>query len=172
MAFFTFIGMAIVAMVAISYTKEKEIIRVSWNKVAEFLTFLTVLSIVRLAMFSFMLDMGLMKELPQVPIEILSSKWTLALVFWEDMFFGLPLYFIHKYMKNKWLKWTLTFLISALFGLGHMYQGLFAVLLLSLYPYFLSKKYGEKHGFGTVMMCHILYDNMTVYMIMLLPYLL
>ena len=119
--------------------------------------------------------MGEINTFPTLPMEIETSKWTLALVFWEDVFFGMPLYFIHKYMNDgfaKYVKWTLTIMISLLFGLGHAYQGLFAVALTSLYPYFISKKYGERHGFGTVAICHIIYDNMTVYMIALLPYLL
>jgi hypothetical protein len=169
------LGMAVVGMIALQFTKEKHTMDVKWDKIAQFIAFLFVLSIFRISAFSFLVDMGLMKQLPTVPPEIAGSRWTLCLVFWEDMFFGLPLYFIHKYMHgpvSKHLKWPLTILISMLFASGHAYQGLYGVLVTSIYPFFISKRYGEKHGFGTVMLCHILYDNFTFYSIWLLPYLL
>lgn len=175
MEYFTFIFIAIVSMIALSYTEEREVVRVDWSKIASFVGFMTLVSFLRIASYDLMLSMGAIKDLPTLPMEIAMNKWTLCLVFWEDMFFGLPLYLVHKYMNEgwmKWLKWPITVLVSLMFGLGHIYQGIFAVFVTSLYPYFISKKYGERHGFGTVMMCHIIYDNMTTYMIILLPYLL
>jgi hypothetical protein len=176
MEYLILVGLAVLTITALRFTKEKEAVRVSWNKVAEFIAFMVILSILRVAFYDFMLEMGMISKFPTIPAQIAMSRWTLALVFWEDAMFGLSLYFIHKYMKAGKimtpLKWILTIAISALFASGHSYQGLFGVAVTSLYPYFISKKYGELHGFGTVMCCHIIYDNFTVYTLVMLPYLL
>lgn len=175
MAYFVIIGIALLAMLVLNFTKHREIMRISWDKVAQFCGFMALLTFARIASYDFLLQSGLSKSLPGMYPEIMSSKWTLMLVFWEDMFFGVPLYFIHKYWNGKitrYLKWPVTIAMSLLFGLGHSYQGWQGVALTSLLPFFISKGYGEKYGFGTVMVCHILYDNITVYSILMLPYLL
>lgn len=170
MPYFPFI--AIIAMIAIRFTKEKEIMRISWDKLAQFTTALCVLAMARLLGYQFLLDTGNLEALPRLPWQIESQKWALGLVFWEDMFFAVPLYYIWKYMKTQWLQITLTVIISALFGLGHAYQGWNMVFISALLPYFVSYRYGKKYGFGTCMLGHIMYDVSTAYLIHMLPYLL
>lgn len=175
MEYFILVGIAVVCIIALQFTKEKKIMRISWDKVAQFCGFMVLLTILRIASYDFMLQNGIIKELPGMYPEILANRWTLVLVFWEDLFFGVPLYFIHKYFKSpimRRLKWPLTILISMIFGMGHAYQGIYGMLVTSTFPYFISRKYGERHGFGTMAICHILYDNITVYSMILLPYLL
>lgn len=170
-----FLIISIIAMIVLRFTKHKEIIRISWDKVAQFCGFLMLLSFVRIASYDFMFQTGVIENFPSVYPEVMAIKWAMVLVFWEDVFFGIPLYFIHKYMdgpKIKYLKWILTIVISALFGSLHAYQGIIGIIATSLVPYFLFYRYGKRHGFGTTMVCHILYDNVTVYTIILLPYLL
>ena len=149
--------------------------RVEWDKVAQFIGFMALVTFARIAAYYFMLQTGIIKQLPVMYPEVMESRWTLMLVFWEDFFFGVPLYFIHKYMNEGWkrhLKLPLTVMISLLFGLGHTYQGWEGVAITSIVPYFVCLKYGRLYGFGTTMVCHILYDNITVYSIVMLPYLL
>jgi hypothetical protein len=172
MEYLALVGTALVAMIIINFTREKEIMRISWDKLAQFVAFLVVLFVIRLMIYDFQYSSGTMTQLPTIPPEIAGNKWTLGLVFWEDMFFAVPLYFIWKYMSRKWLQVTLTVIISALFGLGHFYQGWFGVAITSLLPYFVSYHFGKKYGFGTCMLGHILYDVSTVYLILMLPYLL
>lgn len=90
---------------------------------------------------------------------------------WEDVFFGIPLYFIAKHVKNKWMKFFLIVVITLAFASGHGYQGWTGMIFASLYPWYVSKHYGEKYGFGTVMMCHIIYDSFTCFWLIMLPYL-
>ena len=175
MEMLTILGITIVGMIALKFSKEKEIMRISWDKVAQFTAFLVLLSIARIALFSYLQDSGSMEQFPQMPEEISSARWRLLLVFWEDFFFGVPLYFIHKYGNGRFtkhLKWPATIFISMLFGLGHAYQGMFTMAVTSVLPYFVCRHYGAKYGFGTTMICHIFYDNFTFYTIWLLPYLL
>lgn len=169
------VGTAVMALIALQFTKHKEITRISWDKVAQFLGFLTLLTIVRISAYDFMLQSGIIKQLPQMYPEVLASKWTLVLVFWEDVFFGIPIYFVQKYMTEGWkkyLKWPLTIAISVLFGMGHAYQGMQGIIITSLIPYFICYRYGKEYGFGTTMVAHIMYDVFTVYSVILLPYLL
>lgn len=163
---------AIVAMIAIRFTKDRDIIRISWDKLAQFTAFLVILAMFRLLQYQFLLDMGIMKVLPTLPPMIDMQKWTLGLVFWEDMFFGVPLFYIWKYMNRTWLKVLLTVMISLVFGYGHAYQGMSGVVWASFLPYFVSYGFGKKYGYGTCMLGHVMYDVSTVYLIKLLPYLL
>jgi hypothetical protein len=67
--------------------------------------------------------------------------------------------------KDRWWKKGLigaaiaTVMVS--FGLGHVYQGWAAAAMLSFYIPFTFKK-GQEVGFGTVMLCHTLYDLATI----------
>jgi hypothetical protein len=83
---------------------------------------------------------------------------SLLLVWWEDVLFSLlSIYYAEKFLP-KWVFVPLAVITSLVFGMGHLYQGWFAVLALSFYPYFVSYKCGKKYGYGTVMICHVLYD--------------
>lgn len=73
------------------------------------------------------------------------------------MFSLLLIYYAEKFLP-KWIFVPIVVLSSLIFGAGHLYQGYFVAALLSLYPYFVSYKYGKKYGYGTVMLCHITYD--------------
>jgi hypothetical protein len=83
---------------------------------------------------------------------------SLLLVWWEDVLFSLLSIFYAEKFLPKWVFVPVAVSVSIVFGLGHLYQGPLAVLVLSFYPYFMSYKYGKKYGYGTVMICHVLYD--------------
>ena len=163
---------AIVAMIVIRFTKDKDIIRISWDKLTQFMVFLVILAMFRLLQYQFLLDSGVMQSIPTIPPMIDMQKWTLGLVFWEDMFFAVPIFYIWKYMNRTWLQILLTVLISVVFGYGHAYQGTSGIVMASFLPYFVSYRFGKKYGFGTCMLGHIMYDVSSVYLIKLLPYLL
>lgn len=77
---------AIIAMIAIRLTKDKEIIRISWDKLAQFMTGLFVLAMVRLLAYQFLFDTGNLQSFPSLPEVIESHKWTLGLVFGKICF--------------------------------------------------------------------------------------
>jgi hypothetical protein len=93
--------------------------------------------------------------------------WTASFtVFWEDMAHGLPLLILRNligYDKrwNKTINNIALTIVMLSFGLGHIYQGLLVPILLAFYiPY--SVKVGKEYGFGTIAICHILYDLTTL----------
>lgn len=160
---------AIIGMIYISnFTSEKDLFRVSWDKLAQFMAFLGFIFVLRLLREDFFVSNGL----APVPLPPVGEMWTLGLVFWEDFFFAIPIYYICKHMKNKWFKFVLILLISTIFGLGHIYQGWGAAFVLALMPYFVTYHYGKKYGFGTTMIGHIMYDVSTIMLAKLLPFLL
>lgn len=73
------------------------------------------------------------------------------------MFSLLSIYYAKKFLPH-WAFVIVAVLTSAVFGLGHLYQGWLAAVLLSAYPYFISYHYGKKHGYGTVMVAHVIFD--------------
>ena len=146
---------------------DKQIIRIQWNSVSSFLAFMSILTVARLCLFDFSVRNG--GVMPSMPPEIMQSgMWSFGLVFWEDLFYAVPLYYAHRWL-TPWAAWIFTIIMSVHFGMGHLYQGEFVMYLTMIYPYFISKRFGEKYGFGTVMLCHILYDVFTYYTVYLSP---
>jgi len=169
MSLYFYIGLFFLALYM--YFDEKTV-RVEWVSIAKFIGFISLVTCFRIAMFSFLMENGGSETLNQhidnnfikIPV------WRLILVFWEDAFFVLPLVFCRKYIHPK--LWILLFIFSSFsFGLGHIYQGISAVFVTALYPYLVSYRYGMKYGFGTIMICHILYDFITYYIAKFLPFL-
>jgi hypothetical protein len=161
-----------VVFIAVLYFTEKDMMRIQWNSVASFIAFMFLITFIRISGFDFIqrFDAGFL--IPRPPPEIMDMGiWWFSMVWWEDAFFAIPLYWAHKKLKPI-LAWSLTIVLSLHFGMGHIYQGIGAALLLSIYPYYISLRYAKKVGFGTVMTCHVLYDFMTFFTIWLLPYLL
>ena len=160
------IGCAILILFALF---DRNTVRVDWGALSKFQAFLVMLTLFRIAQFSFAYESG--AGIPGMgPIGQI-SPWQFFLVFWEDAFYVLPMVFLRKFKwTSKWYIWYPIFIaMSAWFGHGHLYQGLYAAVVISLAPYFLSYRYGSKFGFGTIMLSHICYDFVTFYTIKLLP---
>lgn len=98
---------------------------------------------------------------------VMMIPWQATLtVFWEDACHGLPLAIMSLKMGQDklWKKivmWAAIIFTMFSFGLGHVYQGAIAAFFLSFYIPFTYKK-GQEIGFGTVMICHTLYDLVTI----------
>lgn len=141
----------------------KDIIRIEKQAVFNFIKFLGILTLYRIVLFKLFPNFGPFHDAAK---NITMIPWLATLtVFWEDACHGLPLYLLQKLIGTK--KWTwpihgiLTAMVMLEFGLGHVYQGLASAALLSLYvPY--SIRYGKQYGFGTVMVCHTLFDLATI----------
>ena len=150
---------------------DRKTIRVEWRSVASFCAFLTILTAVRISGYSYLLETMPGFTLPKVPEVILGMGiHKIILVFWEDAFFVLPIYFAMKRCRI-WVAVPLIIVLSAIFGMGHAYQGYWGIFVTSLYPFCISYRFGKKYGFGTVMICHILYDFATIYTLYFLPWL-
>lgn len=91
--------------------------------------------------------------------------WLTATVGWEDACHTLPLAIIARYLgDSKWAKFAmvpLTMMVMLSFGLGHVYQGILPACMISFYIPIVTSL-GKKHGFGTVMLCHMAYDFITL----------
>ncbi len=86
------------------------------------------------------------------------------MVFWEDACFVLPLLILDRLLANtpvaKVIFFAAAIISSVIFGLGHLYQGFFAVALLFLYVP-LAFQLGKRYGLGTIMLGHVSYDVVT-----------
>lgn len=151
-----YIGFAIIALM---FVFDRNKLDIKLNKVAKFLAFMAIITAFRLALQSYAGS--------SAPTAIMNIPFYLfALVPWEDAFYVAPLLYLEE-IKNRgklgkalWVAIVVS--TSIHFGLGHAYQGWFAVGLTALYPYFISLKYSKRVGMGTVMVCHVLYDMITV----------
>jgi hypothetical protein len=150
-------------LAATAFAGFKNLIRVEKPALLNFIKFLGIITLYRVVIFTLFPHFGPFASSAHNVIQI---PWPLTLtVFWEDACHGLPLLLLRKLIgTNKWT-WPIHGLLTAIvmleFGLGHVYQGLPAAAMLSLYiPY--SIKLGEKFGFGTVMIGHTLFDLTTV----------
>lgn len=83
-------------------------------------------------------------------------------VFWEDAVFTLPILVADKLKAPNLLKMGMFALSSIAFASGHIDYGLPWAFLTLFYVPFISYKYGKENGLGTVMVCHVLYDLITI----------
>lgn len=160
----------------------RELLRFEKRPIFKFSLFMLLLTAYRLIFFYYLGDTPMIKDQVQAVLHI--PWWGVLGVFWEDMSFAVPLVMLKKLLssnaeklslvqpegfvpepKSNWrpkLVYALAMgLMMASFGSGHVYQGLLPACLLSLYiPFSVSR--GQMYGFGTVILCHILYDLVTV----------
>jgi len=155
------------------FSNTRDVIRIEWTRIGAFLGFLAVVTCCRIALLDYIAynDPNFSPLSNSVILGVPVHQF--ITVFWEDVMFGLPIYFIMEKVRwNGLVKFALILLISLTFGYGHAYQGAFAIAITSLYPFLVSYRYGKKYGFGTVMLCHIIYDFSIFYFIKFLPFLL
>lgn len=151
-------------LIATIVSGNKYVVRVEKKPVLNWMRLLLVITLYRYVLFKIFPHFGMFTEAQK---NITMIPWPMTLtVFWEDACHGLPLYLLQRFtgMEKLWAKilnYVLMALVMIEFGAGHLYQGLMAAAFLMLYvPY--SIKYGKKFGFGTVMICHTLFDLTTI----------
>lgn len=141
----------------------KDLLRVEKKPLMKWAAFIFGLTIYRLIIFRYFSDQQMIRD---AGAAALSIPWPIALlVFWEDLTFAVPLVLISRLISNKWYYRPIYIASMAIlmlaFGSGHIYQGLLPALLLSLYvPFSVSR--GKSVGFGTVILCHMMYDLSTI----------
>jgi hypothetical protein len=144
-------------------TDNKDLLRVENKPLLKWCAFLVFLTVYRLLIFHFLKDQPMVQTATEAAQTI---PWQMTLlVFWEDLSFALPLVYLDKLIgTKKWLRplyWLGMLVMMLSFGSGHIYQGLIPALALSFYvPFSISR--GKMYGFGTVVLCHMLYDMSTL----------
>jgi len=162
LAMFPYWILGIMVIGSVILAGQKHLLRIDKKAIFKWMKVLILITIFRTIVIELCKHNGA-AEIPKFA-EIL--PWTISLtVFWEDACHGLPLLLLKKMLdKKKWAKFIfipILILTMISFGFAHVYQGFIAAFVLSFYiPY--SVRMGEKYGFGTVMICHILYDAATL----------
>lgn len=163
MRMFPYWIMGVIMLYATFNSKHRDLLRVSWPALKRFGWFMVLLTVYRAIIFHFF---GHHEMLQDAASGAMTIPWQATLtVFWEDACHGLPLVLLGRWSEGKkhakWINRAALAFVMVSFGLGHVYQGWFAAAFLSLYiP--MSMKWGKKHGFGTVMIGHSIYDLLTV----------
>lgn len=141
----------------------KDLMQVQVKPLKKWVMFLVFLTAYRFVMLRFFTDQAFLQNAANVVASVpVAAAFT---VFWEDMAFAVPLVLLKRLSeKTKWYKyakWAALALMMAAFGSGHIYQGWPAVVATSLYVP-LSMTRGQAIGFGTMILCHMLYDASTI----------
>lgn len=137
------------------YKINKESLRIDLEAIKRFLIFMAWVAMARAAMMLFFTT-------PQAALLPLINPLHMLGVFWEDSLFVLPLVMLRDFGKMPKIPYNILFVISALvFTSGHLYQGIWGLTAFA-YP-FVSAHYGRKYGFGTMILCHMMYDFITYY---------
>lgn len=144
-------------------SKYAKLIRVEKEGLFKFARFLVMLTAFRFLYLKFIAPESVVAGIQQIS-NIIPWQTTLG-VFWEDACNALPLVIGESlFKKKKWyraIRLPLLALMALSFGFGHSYEGLGAVIAMTCYIPF-TMRLGKKYGFGTVMLCHIAYDMLTL----------
>ena len=150
---FYIIGAIYLGMVA---RKHPDLCRLSFRPILTFLKYMVFITSLRMLMFI------LMQSQPHSAAMDSLSLCSVLGVFWEDAVFCLPLLVMDKLKVSRYLKYISIALSSLIFATGHLaYSPMWATITL-LYIPCISYRFGKKHGILTVMVCHILFDLITL----------
>lgn len=164
MRMFPYWIMGLFMVFAVWRSSHKDLLRIEPKTIGKWLLLLVGITVYRIIIFKLMSGNDKLHEMTSGAMII---PWQATLtVFWEDACHSLPLVILARTLGNdKWWKKGIIGAAIAMvmisFGLGHVYQGYVAAAALSFYIPFTFKK-GQQVGFGTVMICHTLYDLATI----------
>jgi hypothetical protein len=153
----------VLMFVAVYFSSYRDLLAVKFKVVLKWAIFVLAISIVRYFLihcFSSPEEItALASSLTWLP------TWSTFFVPWEDLSHAIPLAIMGRSFPDNYFFRTVRyfFLIVLMvdFGAGHLYQGVFAACMLAFYiP--ITLYFGKKHGFGTIMLCHVIYDLATV----------
>ena len=142
---------------------DRKVLKVDFKAIGYFLVGMFLLTMTRIFVYDFLYDAYNQFPYRMAFIAQKIAGWDLGLVFWEDAFYVIPMFLAVKLLKKWYLYTPIIALLSIDFALGHQYQGNHAVFITALYPFFISYRFGKKYGLGTIMICHVIYDFITVY---------
>jgi hypothetical protein len=145
-------------------SEHRDLMRVDFIAIRKWFVFMCCITLIKI--FNFKYGNGNHAIIKQ---SLLSVAWlpTFApfLTFWEDPCHAMVLVLLARLVPIKWYNFPIhliaTFIIMLGFGVGHLYQGLLsAIVIVTEIP--ISIYFGKKNGFGTVIICHIVYDFLTL----------
>lgn len=148
---FQTVGMIVMTL---AFWFDRERLEMKWDALAKFVGFMVLFTCFRLAVFDTAIDEGV--RIPEIHEKIKLGNF--LTVFLEDAFFVMIPYYINKRIDSKIIRGSIWLFFSGMFGMGHIYQGIWAVFITGCYPYFISYRYSMKTSFTTVMACHFLWD--------------
>jgi hypothetical protein len=148
------------AIATLRSKENKDLMRIQPKSLVSFIKFMAVTVIIRTVMM-YLNPPTIESAGPILQIPLAMT----ATVGWEDMCHTLPLAIAGRWLGDgklgKAAYYALMALVMVSFSLGHLYQGKLVAIAISLYiPYVTSL--GKKHGFGTVVLSHMLYDFITL----------
>ena len=141
-------------------SEHRDLMEVKPKSLGKFLKTMAIVTMLRcIMMYFFPPSLESAAPILQIPL------WLTATVGWEDAVHTLPLAITARFLGDsklaKVIQYALIGLVMFSFGLGHTYQGVFAACMISLYIPIVTNL-GKKHGFGTVMLAHMMYDFITL----------
>lgn len=153
-----------ILMLTLTWKSEyRNLIRVEPKGVLKFAKTLAMIIVLRMLMLKFIYPEAMVESARYMSHLI---PWQSLLgTFWEDACHTLPLALAGcMWGASKWypkLSKVALVLVALSFGSGHIYQGIVPAVAICFYiP--VTLKLGKKYGFGTVMLCHIMYDLATL----------
>lgn len=152
--------LGISVIIACFFSEHKDLLAFKPKSFFKFVKMMAIITLVRvIEMHFFPITKESAAPILQLPLVLTGT------VFWEDAVHILPLLvmkiFLGDKLHSKVLMFFLILLVQFAFMTGHIYQGMSSAILISFYipvVYNLAKK----HGLGTVMLCHMLYDFTTL----------
>jgi hypothetical protein len=152
------------AMIYFTWQSEyRSILKVDFKAILKFSKTLLVIAVLRFFALKFLWPQA-MVDAARATAHFIPWQAVLG-TFWEDACHSMPLVLAGlMWGTHKWYPWLsrLALVVVALsFGSGHIYQGIWPAMAISFYiP--VAMRLGKQYGFGTVMICHILYDLSTL----------
>lgn len=144
-------------------SKYKKLLKIDPKGLLKFAGYMVFISIFRFIIFKF-LSSDAMIEQARSMAHFIPWQATLG-VFWEDACHAMPLVIASLMFRRSktyaWLAKPLLLLVMFSFGAGHVYQGLLPAFAISFYVP-VTMNLAKKYGFGTTMLCHIMYDMTTL----------
>lgn len=146
--------------IAFASMEFKGICRVQKKSVLHFIKFMAWVSAIRIAMH-YILGTGPASSDASDTMNKLHFINLLG-VYWEDAVFTMPAIIAERMGASKFLRGLILAVSALAFASGHIAYGLPWAAITLFYVPFISYRYGRKVGLGTVMVCHILYDVITL----------
>jgi hypothetical protein len=156
--FYILIG--IILIILTFFTSYRTILRVDLKAILKWIIFLVVVFLIRLVLYKLSIGLSIFAIFRSLPLSIT------PFVFWEDAVFGLPLLLFRNHIKdtNKichYIFYILLGLFSFIFAAAHIYQSLWTFGVMLFYIY-VTNDYARRYGYGTIMICHVLFDFITI----------
>lgn len=144
-------------------SEHRSIMRVELKPMLKFVRFLAIIAVMRFFAVKYLMPASMIDSIRETAHLI---PWQAILgVPWEDACHSMPLVLAGLlWGGSKWYPWlskAALVVVMASFASGHIYQGILPAIGISAYI-LVSMHYGKKFGFGTVMLCHIMYDMSTL----------